>query len=44
METNPYAAPAAHLEETVELQPTFYVVSIPKFTILYVATLGFYEL
>lgn len=44
METNPYAAPAAPLEETVELQPTFYVVSIPKFTILYIATLGFYEL
>lgn len=44
MEINPYAAPAAHLEEFVASQPTFYVVSLRKFTILFVATLGLYEL
>ncbi len=42
MESNPYAAPQAHLETPLEQQSTFYVVGIAKFSILFIATFGLY--
>ena len=44
MESNPYAAPLAELEEPSNIEPTFYVVGIRKFSILFVSTLGFYSI
>ena len=46
MNTNPYAAPQADLEDhsahQAGHQPAFYVVGIRKFSILFIATLGLY--
>jgi len=42
LESNPYTPPQAELGESIESESAFYVVAIPKFTILFFATLGMY--
>ena len=42
MENNPYTPPTARLDESTSKSQEFYVVSIPKFSILFFSTLGIY--
>ena len=41
-ENNPYRSPRAHLEVPQDSGPSYYVVAIPKFSVLFFATLGLY--
>jgi hypothetical protein len=46
MDTNPYEAPSSHIEsrEQSETSQRFYVVSLPKFLLLFFVTAGLYQI
>lgn len=44
MDGNPYTPPQASLEAASDTQPSFYVVGIRKFTLLFLSTLGMYSI